>query len=106
MNEKLESLYDYILHIKNGEGSIELFKAHEAEVKALTTMDLFELFERLLEVEEPKAILPYLDKLMHIFSQGLLSRQRPKWGLFYKDWDLIQIRLGFRQPISQRLYMG
>ena len=76
MNEKLESLYDYILHIKNGEGSIELFKAHEDEVKALTTMDLFELFNRLLEIEEPKAILPYLDKLMHIFSQGLLSQQR------------------------------
>lgn len=76
MNENLDRLYDYILHIRNGEASIELFKAHEAQVKALTTMDLFDLFNRLLEIEEPKAILPYLDKLMHIFSQGLLSQQR------------------------------
>lgn len=98
MNEKLESLYDYILHIKNGEGSIELFKAHEAEVKALTTMDLFELFERLLEIEEPKAILPYLDKLMHIFSQGLLSRQRdlPSDGILdylHRENEAMKVKL-------------
>jgi len=106
MNEKLESLYDYILHIKNGEGSIELFKAHEDEVKALTTMDLFELFNRLLEIEEPKAILPYLDKLMHIFSQGLLSQQRdyPKDSILdylHRENEAMKEKLHGIQPIMR-----
>jgi len=76
MNDKLESLYDYILKIRNNEGSLELFKAHEDEVKALSASELFDLFNRLLETEKPKDILPYLDKLMHIFSTGLLGKQR------------------------------
>jgi DUF438 domain-containing protein len=76
MNDKLEGLFDYILQIRNDEGSIELFKAHEAQIKALEAIELFELFNRLLQLDEPKAILPYLDKLMHIFAQGLLSKQR------------------------------
>lgn len=76
MNNKLEALFDYILQIRNDEGSIELFKAHEAQIKDLEAIELFELFNRLLVLDEPKAILPYLDKLMHIFAQGLSSKQR------------------------------
>ena len=76
MNDKLEGLFDYILQIRNDESSIELFKAHEAQIKALEAIELFDLFNRLLQLDEPKAILPYLDKLMHIFAQGLLSKQR------------------------------
>jgi DUF438 domain-containing protein len=76
MNDKLESLYDYILKIKNNDGSLELFKDHEEQVKALSASELFDLFNRLLETETPKDILPYLDKLMHIFSTGLSGKQR------------------------------
>ena len=72
----LNRLYDYILAIRDDQGSLELFKAHELDIKSLSTLDLFDLFNRVLEVDEPKEILPYLDKLIHIFAQGLAPKQR------------------------------
>ncbi|KAF0227634.1 MAG: hypothetical protein FD179_72 [Erysipelotrichaceae bacterium] len=50
----LNRLYDYILAIRDRQGSLELFKAHEKDIKSLSTMDLFDLFNRVLEVDEPK----------------------------------------------------
>lgn len=106
MNDTLESLYDYILKIRNDEGSIELFKIHEDEIKILNAIDLFELFDRLLLIEEPKAILPYLDKLMHIFSQGLLSKQRalPEDSILYylhRENEAMKLKL---QAIQDRMH--
>ena len=74
--DKIELLFDYILSIRNGDGSYELFKSHETEIHQLEAIDLFILFERLLKTDQPKDILPYLDKLIHVFSQGLTEKKR------------------------------
>ncbi len=72
----LDRLYDYILAIRDGKGSLDLFKTYEKDIESLSTMDLFDLFNRVLKIDEPKEILPYLDKLVHIFAQGLGPKQR------------------------------
>ena len=104
MNDKLEALYDYILKIRNNEGSIELFHTHEAQVKALSADELFDLFNRLLEIEAPKDILPYLDKLMHIFSTGLLDKQRdlPKDSILdylHRENEAMKLKLNAIQTL-------
>jgi uncharacterized protein len=104
MNDKLEPLYDYILKIRNHEGSIELFKSHEALIKTLSPSELFDLFDRLLEIEAPKEILPYLDKLMHIFSTGLLSKQRelPEGSILeylHRENEAMKLRLNGIQTL-------
>ncbi len=84
-NEQLDQLFDYILKIRNNEGSLELFKQYEPAIKQLSALDLFDLFNRLLTLDKPKDILPYLDKLIHIFAQGLGPKQRalPTEGILF-----------------------
>jgi len=103
-NESLDQLFDYILKIKNNEGTYNDFKTYEALIKQMTFMDLFDLFNRLLTLDQPKEILPYLDKLIHVFAQGLTSQKRdlPHEGILaflHQENNAMKLKLNEIQSI-------
>lgn len=78
LNPKLLRLLDYVKAIRDYQGTYQLFRDYEAEIRTVTHEDLFALFKTLLDEGEKQAdILSYVDKLMHVFSETLIPQQQP-----------------------------
>jgi len=76
MNDKLRRLLDYIKAIEDNQSTLTMYKLYESDILSVNHEELFILFDALLkEGHQPKDILRYLDKLVHVFSQSLALKK-------------------------------
>jgi len=76
MNDKLRRLLDYIKAIEDNQSTLATYKLYESDILSVNHEELFILFDALLkEGHQPKDILRYLDKLVHVFSQSLALKK-------------------------------
>lgn len=76
MNEKLSRLLTYIKAIEDNQSTLAMYKHYESDILSINHEELFVLFDALLkEGHQPKEILRYLDKLVHVFSQSLVLKK-------------------------------
>jgi uncharacterized protein len=64
-------LLAYFKRLEDGHGNLDAFRAVESDLAALTHLELFELFNVRLQTQQPREILPYVDRIMHAVTPFL-----------------------------------
>ena len=69
-----QRLLAYIQRLEDGQGSLEAYQAIESDLASLTHLEVFELFNQRLMTQQPKTILGYVDRVMHVVTTVLKAK--------------------------------
>jgi DUF438 domain-containing protein len=102
-----ERLLAYFQLLENGQGSLDAFRTIESELNTLTHLELFELFNLKLKSQQPREILPYVDRVMHVVTPFLKPQavDLPNdsiLALLVKENDAFKLKLQAIQTKLQR----
>ena len=77
--EKIDKIQDYIVRMNRGNENLNnLFKEFEKELLSVHPLEAFDVFQKIkLENFSELEILPFLDKIVHVFFDNL-RRTKPK----------------------------
>lgn len=103
-----QRLLDYFQRLENGQGSLAAYQAIESDLASLTFLDVFELFNERLKTQEPKQILEYVDRVMHVVTTVLKPKavELPKdsiLDILQQENEALKGRLKAIQDKLQRL---
>ena len=73
MNQKQQQLYQFII-ANQQHGSFEAFNAVKQHLDGMNVLDLFDVFNRLLETQKPEQIIEYVDRVIHVFAPTLKNK--------------------------------
>ena len=103
-----QRLLDYYQRLENGQGSLAAYHAIESDLADLTHLEVFELFNERLKTQEPKQILVYVDRVMHVVTTVLKPKavDLPKDSILdvlQQENEALKVRLQAIQAKLQRL---